>query len=130
LLYDDLSEIHRRTAAFVATLEGTANTPEAEAARSHLGRLTTNLNHTVDSLLEVLARMDVRRVEPVPGKLDKINQRVLSVEPASSPEDDLMVTASVKPGFLWRERTVRAEEVTVKKWRPDAGPVTGPIATP
>jgi hypothetical protein len=30
-----------------------------------------------------------------------------------------MVAASLKPGFLWRERTIRAEEVVVKKWRPE-----------
>jgi hypothetical protein len=125
LLYDDLSEIHRRTAAFLATMGAEAGGAEAMAARDHLGRLTVNLDHIVDSLLEVLARMDVRRLEPVPGKLDKLNQRVLSVEPAATPEEDLTIAASLKPGFLWRERTVRAEEVTVKKWRPETAAVEG-----
>lgn len=122
LLYDDLSELHRRTAAFLDTLQPDDQSKEAAAARAHLKVLATNLNHIVDSLLEVLARMDVQRVEPATGKLDKLNQRVLHVEPALSPTDDLTVVASLKPGFLWRERTIRAEEVVVKKWRPENAP--------
>jgi hypothetical protein len=117
LLFDDLSDMHRRTAAFAEP-----SNPESRnlpAAREHLKVLATNLDHIVESLLEVLARMDVRRVPPSTGKLDKVNQRVLSVQPAASPAEDLVVAASLKPGFLWRERTIRAEEVVVKKWKPE-----------
>jgi len=124
LLYDDLSEVHRRTAAFLAGFKPGDASPEAQAAQAHLQLLTTNLDHIVDSLLEVLARMDVRRLDPSSGKLDKLNQRVLHVEPAASASDDLTVAASLKPGFLWRERTVRAEEVVIKKWRPVTAPPT------
>ncbi len=119
LLYDDLSEIHRRTAAFLAGLKPGAEIPEATAAQAHLQSLTTNLDHTIVSLLEVLARMGVHRVEPSAGKLDKVNQRVINVEPAASRDEDLNIAASLKPGFLWRERTIRAEEVIIKKWRPE-----------
>lgn len=122
LLYDDLSELHRRTAAFLDGFQPGVETPESLAAQAQLKLLTTNLDHIVVSLLEVLARMDVRRLEPSTGKLDKLNQRVLNVQPAESPADDLTVAASIKPGFLWRERTVRAEEVVVKKWRPETAP--------
>jgi hypothetical protein len=121
LLYDDLSELHRRTASFLAGFKPGDETPEVHAAQAHLKLLTTNLDHIVDSLLEVLARMDVRRLEPASGKLDKLNQRVLHVEPAATPADDLTVASSLKPGFLWRERTIRAEEVVIKKWRPEGG---------
>jgi hypothetical protein len=129
LLYDDLSELHRRTAVFLDGFQSGAETAEAIAARSQLQLLTTNLDHIVVSLLEVLARMDVHRVEPSSGKLDKLNQRVLNVEPAESPDDDLTVAASLKPGFLWRERTIRAEEVVVKKWRPENGSPSGESAS-
>ena len=121
-LYDDLSELHRRTSAFIEGFQPGTQNPEIVAARTQLKVLATNLDHIVDSLLEVLARMDVRRLDPSAGKLDKINQRVLHVLPATSPADDLTVAASLKPGFLWRERNVRAEEVVVKKWRPESGP--------
>jgi molecular chaperone GrpE (heat shock protein) len=117
VLYDDLSALHRRTAA---SLEGMKSaSPEAQAAQKQLQALTTNLDHIVDSLLEVLARMDVRRLEPSTGKLDKLNHRVLHVEPAQSQEEDQNVASSLKPGFLWRERTIRPEEVTIKRWRPE-----------
>ena len=124
LLYDDLSELHRRTAAALAAMNPSKPTAELAAARSQLQQLATNLDHIVDSLLEVLARMDVRRLEPSSGgKLDKLNQRVLNTQPAESPGEDLTVASSLKPGFLWRERTIRAEEVTVKKWKPENAPV-------
>jgi len=121
LLYDDLSDLHRRSAASLATLKADPNSPEVVAARNTLQQLATNLDHIVESLLEILARMDVRRLDPSTGKLDKVNQRVLSVLPAESPAEDLTVTSSLKPGFLWRERTIRAEEVAIKKWRPENG---------
>ena len=121
ILYDDLSELHRRTATFLAGFKPGVDAPEVIAARNQLQNLATNLDHIVESLIEVLARMDVRRVEPSFGKLDKRNQRVLNVQPAETPGDDLTVAASLKPGFLWRERTIRAEEVVVKKWRPECG---------
>lgn len=125
ILYDDLSEIHRRTAAFIESFAPGDETAEVVGARKYLTLLATNLDHIVHSLLEVLARMDVHRLEPSPGKLDKLNQRVLNVQPAQSPEEDLTVAASLKPGFLWRERTVRAEEVVVKKWRPENSAPSG-----
>lgn len=122
VLYDDLSEIHRRSAAFLATFAPGFESAEVDAARDHLTRLSANLDNIVDSLLEVLARMDVHRLDPTGGKLDKTSQRVVSVEPAASPEEDLSVTASLKPGFRWRDRTVRPEEVTVKRWRQEGAP--------
>ena len=121
-LYDDLSELHRRTANFLKGFNPKTETPEVKEAQAQLELLSTNLDHIVVSLLEVLARMDVRRLEPSGGKLYKVNQRVLNTEPAQSASEDLTVAASLKPGFLWRERTIRAEEVVVKKWRPENSP--------
>jgi hypothetical protein len=125
LLYDDLSEIHRCTAASLDGFKPGCETAEVLATRKELQVLATNLDHVTDSLLEILARMDVRRLDPSSGKLDKLNHRVLHVESAQSPSEDLMVSASVKPGFLWRERNVRPEEVIIKKWRPENGASPG-----
>jgi len=124
LLYDDLSELHRRTAASLDTLPD-STAPEMASARKQLEVLATNLDHIVESLLEILARMDVKRLDPATGKLDKLNQRVLNVLPAASPEEDLIIAASLKPGFHWRDRTIRPEEVTVKKWKPENGAANG-----
>jgi len=114
-LFDDLTELHRQADLF---LQKTASTnPEIAAAQAQVRNLNTNLDHVTGSLLEILARMDVHRAEPSCGKLDKHTQRVLNVQPASSPEEDFAIASSVKPGFIWRERTFRPEEVIVKRWR-------------
>ena len=118
-LYDDLAELHRRMAAFLAGFAPGVETPEVIAARVQLQTLSTNLDHIVESLIEILARMDVRRAEASSGKLDKIAHRAMKFEPATSPSEDQTIAASLKPGFLWRERTFRAEEVSVRKWRPE-----------
>ncbi|HEX4085705.1 MAG TPA: nucleotide exchange factor GrpE [Chthoniobacteraceae bacterium] len=118
-LYDDLAELHRRTAAFLAGFAPGVETPEVAAARNQLRTLSTNLDHIVESLIEILARMDVRRAEASSGKLDKIAHRAMKFEPAATPGDDQTIAASLKPGFLWRERTFRPEEVAVRKWRPE-----------
>ena len=73
--------------------------------------------------------MDVRRLDPSTGKLDKLNHRVLHTESAQYPGEDLTVSASVKPGFLWRERTVRPEEVIIKKWRPENPASSGEVSS-
>jgi molecular chaperone GrpE (heat shock protein) len=121
LLYDDLSDMHKRTSATVDTMHPGKKDAELQAAQGHCAQLATNLNNVTHSLLEILARMDVQKAEPLTGKLDKMNQRVVDTLPASGPEDDLTVVSSLKPGFRWRGRTIRAEEVIVRKWKPETG---------
>ena len=69
----------------------------------------------MDFLVEVMSRMEVTQIEPGFGKLDKKNQRAIAVELADTPEEDGEILRSLKPGFIWRERMVRPEEVVVKK---------------
>lgn len=122
-LFDDLSELHRQAKMFAAE-QGTqaaasrcAGGGACAQAMEQVRNLGTNLDHAVHSVLEVLARMEVRRVPPCVGKLDKQKQRVVSLQLARTREEDMQVAASLKPGFLWRERLLRPEEVVVKKWR-------------
>lgn len=126
-LFDDLSELHRQTKALAEEQQKHLHAAECcggeACAQSldHVHSLGTRLDHAVHSVLEVLARMEVRKVAPCVGRLDKHKQRVVSVERAQTSEEDMQVTASLKPGFLWRERMLRPEEVIMKKWRsPDA----------
>jgi hypothetical protein len=49
--------------------------------------------------------------------VNKQTQRAISVELADSEEEDGDIVRSLKPGFMWRERIVRAEEVVIKKWK-------------
>jgi hypothetical protein len=95
--YDDLSDLHRRTSASLEGFGDDPANPQLAAVRTQVQTLATNLDHIIDSLLEVLARMDVKRLEPSSGKLDKVNQRVLNVLPAQSPAEDLTIASSLNP---------------------------------
>ncbi len=75
------------------------------------------MDHAIDYLLEIMCRMEVTRLDRCAGKLDKKQQRAIAVELADPPEEDGEIVRSVKPGFAWRDRVVRPEEVVVKKWK-------------
>lgn len=111
-LYDDLCEIYQQMGAVVR---------EGDEAQAMLGeRLRTievNIEHKLEFVLEVLARLEVSQLPIGIGKLDKQLQRAIAVESAETPEEDLDVVRTVKRGFLWKDRVVRAEEVVIKKWK-------------
>lgn len=108
-LYDDTRELHRQLADAV-TVAGTG------AAATALQRVQKNLEHHVHYILEVLERLDAKVLPTRGGKLDKRSQKVVAREAAASPDEDLMIARSARPGFTWRERLFRPEEVVVKKW--------------
>jgi molecular chaperone GrpE (heat shock protein) len=112
-LYDDAMEIHRQVAAMLSTQE---RGPAPQPFFGILQNLAKNLEHHSHYMLEVLERMEVRVALPITGKLDKRNQRVVLREPAQSEEEDLTVVRSIRPGFTWRDRVFRPEEVAIKKW--------------
>ena len=112
-LYDDAREIHRQICTTIVDLK---NSPMSQPFVGFLENLSKNLEHHIHYVLEVLERMEVRVNPPLAGKLDKRNQRVVAREPAATEEEDLMIARSVRPGFSWRERLFRPEEVVVKKW--------------
>ena len=117
-LYDDLAEIHRQMEAVEKGLE--TGQEKNSISAPFCGRLKntgTNLDHVMHSLVEIMARMEVRILEPSTGKLNKTTQRAVSVVLADSDKEDGDILKSVKPGFMWRERIVRPEEVIVKKWK-------------
>ena len=130
-LYDDLSEIRRQNLNFEEELrEGAAgdhaqreetphgDTPEiGMALLQRMGTLNANLDHSVAALLEVMARIDVHVLPPTVGKLDKSKHRAVAVEVTEFKEEDNTIVRTVKRGFEWRERTVRPEEVIIKKWK-------------
>jgi len=116
-LFDDLSTIRRQIAAFAAEAKTSGEAAPCASTSEFLKHLEENLDHSVDFVVEVMSRMEVTQLEPALGKLDKKNQRAISVELADSPEEDGDIIRSVKPGFIWRERVVRPEEVVVKKWK-------------
>lgn len=117
-LYDDLAEIHRQMATFskdfACAQEGESR---PDGVCNHLNNMGTNVDHVMQSLVEIMARMEVNLLDPSPGKLNKKTQRAVAVELAENESEDGEVARSLRPGFMWRERIVRAEEVVIKKWK-------------
>ena len=133
MFYDDLSELLRHGKTLVCgphrhdEKSGDFFGGEKKAERTCSERVhnfVTGLDHTIHALLEVLARMQVQRLSPSSGRLDKQKHRVIAVEAASASEEDLQIVASVKPGFVWRGRLLRPEEVIIKRWK---GPSNGAL---
>ena len=117
-LYDDLSHIHHQMRAPIESVHRAAQETACPAeVGSRLESISLHLEHNLDFILEVLARLEVTRLPVGTGKLDKQTQRAVSVEAAEDPDEDLTVVRTLRRGFLWKERVVRAEEVVIKKYK-------------
>jgi len=115
-LYDDLSRTHRQLQEAGAE---SAKLP-AEVSNKLFERLKTmdtNVEHNIEFIVEVLARLEVTMLPLGSGKLDKQMQRAVAVEVAEDPDDDGKIVCVVKRGFYWKDRVLRAEEVVIKKWK-------------
>ena len=115
-LYDDLIEIHRQmqeSVALAVSTAGSASTVLMERLRT----MEINLEHNCEFILEVLARIEVTLMPVGAGRLDKRTQRAVSVEMAEDPDEDSNIVRTVKRGFFWKDRVLRAEEVVMKKWK-------------
>jgi molecular chaperone GrpE (heat shock protein) len=117
-LYDDLVEIHRQMSEAVdeqaaAAAGGTLVATFVERLES----IEMHIEHNIEFVLEVLARLEVARLPVGSGKLEKLTQRAVAVEMADNPDDDLTIVRVFKRGFLWKGRVLRPEEVGIKKWK-------------
>ena len=91
----------------------TRNSGDAAFLRTLAGNIENQIAHMV----EVFLRMDVVLSRTCAGApLDKKTHRTVSIEPAANADDDGTVARSIKPGFSWHERTVRPEDVIVRRW--------------
>lgn len=115
-LYDDLSAIHRQMQESVAEAARLSEGPALKLFEQ-LKTMDTNIEHNCEFIVEVLARLEVVMLPFGTGKLDKHSQRAVAVEIAEDPDDDGLVIRSVKPGFSWKGRVLRPEEVIIKKWK-------------
>lgn len=116
-VYDGMSEIHRQLSATVSSFDEEEN---GEAAMNLIGKMrhaSTNLDHNTHFILEVLERLDVSLSPLSTGKLDKRTQKAVCIEPAEHPDEDHDIVKTLKRGFQWKDRIVRAEEVVIKKWK-------------
>ena len=117
-LYDDLSQIHQQMSGPIASVE---EAMQGNLAAANLGErlesIDLHIEHNLEFVLEVLARLEVSQLPAGTGKLDKKTQRAIAVEPTEDAEEDLLVVKSLKRGFLWKDRVIRPEEVVIKKWK-------------
>ena len=50
---------------------------------------------------------------------------------AAGDNDDNLVARSVKPGFFWRDRTIRPEEIVARRWKaPEPAPAPPTASLP
>ena len=117
-LYDDMSEVHRQlSAAIAAGTRPEESSADAQALIEQIRNMEMNVEHNVEFIVEVLARLDVVLLPHSVGKLDKCKQRAVAVEATDNPDDDTLVVRIIKYGFLWNDRVLRPEEVVIKKWK-------------
>lgn len=126
-LHDDLGALHGQ----IEARRGKA--PEHGGEDAFLNTLAQNFDNALAGLLETLTRMDVelqRTEENAP--VDKRVHRIMSFEPATDAAGDGRVARSMRPGFLWRGRAVRSEEIVARRWTelPPAAPVSAESSAP
>lgn len=115
-LFDDLSEIRNQLFEVVGSAASAASVPNtAGALDARLKQIHTNLEHKIEFVMEVLNRLEVTMMPLGDGKLDRQRQRAVFVRPTDDAERDLMIVQTLKRGFLWQDRVVRAEEVVIEK---------------
>ena len=112
-LYDDTLEIQRQA----NTAATNCAHPETLPLGVQMRTLEMNIDHNLDFLIEILARLEVTLLEQRPGKLDKRTQSVVAVELTENPEQDGEIVRVAKRGFVWHSRIFRPEEVVIKKWK-------------
>lgn len=111
VVLDDLQVILAQTKKQQAAIE------EDHGNTEDVLNIVNNLENSIHHILEVLNRLDVERMEPAGSVLDKRLHRVVGFED-SPEEEDGQIAKSVRPGFLWKDRVIRPEEVILKRTRP------------
>jgi molecular chaperone GrpE (heat shock protein) len=120
LLYDDLSSIEGQSKHFRRKLkareeEGGEATPDKDTVE-FMGNLLRNLENLKIMFVEIFDRLEVEQIKTGKGKLDKQKQKALSVTETANEEEDGMVERKLRPGFMWRDRVLRPEEVIIKRY--------------
>jgi molecular chaperone GrpE (heat shock protein) len=117
-VYDDNAELHRQIAEMLAELSAAG--VDSLGIYDRLRQFETNLSNTSHFIVEVLARLEVTIMPAGTGRLDKVTQRAVSLEPTDSPDEDGLIVRSLRHGFLWKGAVLRPEDVVIKKWKPDS----------
>lgn len=103
VLYDDLSGL-------AAQLQNAA-----PAQGGAIMQWQENLENAIHALTEIMHRMEVMEIEQK-DFVDRGLHKVVTYEPADFAEDDGRIVMRLKRGFIWREQTLRPEEVVAKRF--------------
>ena len=138
-IFDDFTAVHAQIAQRLAFFEAANDDMDdggakqsrpidpaaagatAETENDFLRMLAGNVENQVHHFLEVFLRMEVVLSQSVRGTpLDKKTHRTVGFEPTRNPAEDGQIVRSLKPGFTWRERMIRPEEVVVYRLQTDS----------
>lgn len=103
-LFDDLTAI-----------AGQVTSSEDEAEESRVKQWRENIENTIHALLEILNRLEVCEIE-ARERVDRTLHKVVSLEPTSDPDEDERIVKRLRPGFMWREKVLRPEEVVAHRF--------------
>lgn len=128
-LFDDFTAVHEGLETRLNTLR--ASHPDGSDEVTFLKTQVGNMENQIHHMVEVFLRMEVELTKTAVGApVDKRMHRILSFEPAASAGEDNQVARSIKPGFSWRERIIRPEEIVARRWKAPAEAPPSPAATP
>lgn len=116
-LYDHTVEIEQQLPARGPRKTG----PTVPEFVERLDEFVQNFTTLRNELTEVLARLEVETYEERHDALqqehlktlDRNLHRPVAVEPTADPKKQNQVTRVHKPGFYWRDKVFRPEEVTI-----------------
>ena len=115
-LFDDFSAVHEQLETRLRTLR--AAQPDGSEEVTFLDAQVGNMENQIHHMIEVFLRMEVELSKTAVGApVDKRTHRIVSFEPAASEAEDGQVARSTKPGFSWRERIIRPEEIVARRWK-------------
>ncbi|MBT9132169.1 MAG: Protein GrpE [Firmicutes bacterium] len=92
---------------------------ERDAGRNDI---VEKFDYLIDELLEIMYRVDMTPIEGEateehPVRFNAQTQRAIKVDFTDKKEEDYLVEAEKRKGFLWKGKVFRPEEVIIKRYR-------------
>ncbi|GJQ50024.1 MAG: nucleotide exchange factor GrpE [Planctomycetia bacterium] len=88
-----------------------------DMTKEEIAAMRHNLHTIKEGLLEILYRREVTLYHKHPDFLDYKLHKTIGTVPTSIESENNQVAKIVKPGFCWNGKTLRPEEVIIKKYR-------------
>ncbi|QII09866.1 putative GrpE protein HSP-70 cofactor [Candidatus Kuenenia stuttgartiensis] len=88
-----------------------------DMTKEEIAAMRHNLHTIKEGLLEILYSREVTLYHKHPDFLDYKLHKTIGTVPTSIESENNQVAKIVKPGFCWNGKTLRPEEVIIKKYR-------------